>query len=220
MRGKSSAVHCPIRTASISGAWEGNNPRDARMEKARLPDGAGRSGRSALGGEHPCGPAHAAMTAAATRAPSCQRCTGFAARRPGPHAGQAAVVEDATGRGPPRAAGGGGQARRDRDAERTSGRAFSQQGRTATGTDRVCRVPPRHEEGEGLAHAPVGARKVGADPPPWCVTSGRDTGTPSTGQGALGTWQLQESLDLGGLGNKGAPWEANQSAPGGRWISA
>src|SRR5262247_1235367 len=85
-------------------------------------------------------------------------------RRPGPNEGKADVVEEETGRCTPRAAGVGGQARRDRDAEITSGRHFSQQGLTATCTDRVLRVRPRHKEGEGLAHEPVGAMKVGAYP--------------------------------------------------------
>ena len=53
------------------------------------------------------------MTAASKRAPYCNRCTGFAKRRPGPNEGKAAVVEEETGRCTPRAAGGGGQARRE-----------------------------------------------------------------------------------------------------------
>src|SRR5215475_5839514 len=110
------------------------------MEQSRLPYEVYRSGRSALGGEHPCGPAQEGMTAAAQRAPYGKRGTGFVKRRPGPHEGKAAVVEEETGRGTPRAAGGGVQARRDRYAEITSGRSFSQQGLTATCTDRVLRV--------------------------------------------------------------------------------
>jgi hypothetical protein len=141
------------------------------MEKSRRPYGGSRSGRSDLGGEHTCGPEHEEMTAASKRAPYCNRCTGFAERRPGPHEGKADVVEEETGRCTPRAAGVGVQARRDRYAERTSGRSFSQPGLTATGTDRVFRVRPRHKEGEGLAHEPVGARKVGSYPLTWCVTS-------------------------------------------------
>jgi hypothetical protein len=46
------------------------------MEKSRLPDGGGRSGRSDLGGEHTCGPEPEGMTAASTSAPYCSRCTG------------------------------------------------------------------------------------------------------------------------------------------------
>jgi len=124
------------------------------MEKSRLLYGGSRSGRSDLGGEHTCGPAHQEMTAASKRAPSCNRCTGCAMRRPGPNEGQAAVVEEETGRGTPRAAGGGGQARREGCAERTSGRSSSPQGLTATCTDRVLRVPPRHEEGEDWRMSP------------------------------------------------------------------
>jgi hypothetical protein len=141
------------------------------MEKSRLPYGASCIGRSDLGGEHTCGPEHQEMTAASQRAPYCNRCTGCAERRPGPNEGKADVVEEETGRCTPRAAGVGVQARRDRYAEITSGRSVSQQGLTATCIDLVLRVPPRHEEGEGLAHEPVGARKVGLYPPTWCVTS-------------------------------------------------
>src|SRR5436853_2257874 len=106
-----------MQTASISGAWEGNDPREARREKSRLPYGGSRSGRSDLGGEHTCGPEHQGMTAASKRAPYCNRWTGCATRRPGPHEGKADVAEAETGRGTPRAAGGGGQARREGGAE-------------------------------------------------------------------------------------------------------
>jgi hypothetical protein len=57
-------------------------------------------------------------------------------RRPGPHGGKAAVVWEETGMGTTRAAGGGGQARGDSCAERTSGRTTAQQGLAAT-----CRDP-------------------------------------------------------------------------------
>src|SRR5215831_19869975 len=105
------------------------------MEKSRLPYGVDRIGRSDLGGEHTCGPEHEEMTAASKRAPYGNRCTGIAERRPGPNEGKADVVEEETGRCTPRAAGVGVQARRDRYAEITSGRSFSQQGLTATCTD-------------------------------------------------------------------------------------
>ena len=141
------------------------------MEKSRLPYGVNCLGRSALGGEHPCGPAHEAMPAASQRAPYCKRWTGLAERRPDPNEGKADVVEEDTGRGTPRAAGGGGQARRDRDAERTSGRSCSPQGLTATCPDRVVRGRPRHKEGEGLAPEPGGAMQVGAYPPTGGVPS-------------------------------------------------
>src|SRR4030095_7150899 len=141
------------------------------MEKSRLPYGGSRSGRSALGGEHTCGPEHEEMTTASKRAPYGRRCTGCGERRPGPNEGKADVLGEATGTCTSRAAGVEGQARRERCAETTSGRSFSQQGLTATCTDRVLRVRPRHEEGGGLAHEPVGAMTVGSYPPPWCVTS-------------------------------------------------
>jgi hypothetical protein len=122
------------------------------MAKSRLPDGGHRSGRSDLGGEHTCGPAQKAMTVASKRAPYGNRCTSVAERRPGPNEGQAAVVEAETGRGTPRAAGGGGQARRDRDAERTSGRSFSPQGLTAP-----CPAPRSEGTTEGAGGVRTGA---------------------------------------------------------------
>ena len=69
------------------------------------------------------------------RAPYCSRCTGIVERRPGPNGGKAAGVGEATGPCTRRAAGGGVPARRERDAEITSGRSSSQPGLTATGTD-------------------------------------------------------------------------------------
>src|SRR5215475_8237473 len=124
-----------MQTVSISGAGGGNDPREARTEKPRLPYGGSRSGRSDLGGERTCGPEHEGMTAATTRAPCCRGCTGWVERRPGPNGGKADVVGEATGPRTSGAAGGGGQARRDRCAETMSGRSSSPQGLTATGTD-------------------------------------------------------------------------------------
>ena len=188
------------------------------MEKSRLPYGVCRSGRSDRGGEHTCGPAHAEMTAASRRAPSGNRGTGCATRRPGPHEGQAAGVEEATGRGTPRAAGGGGQARREGCAERTAGRSSSQQGLPATFLDLVGRSPPRHEEGGGWAQESVRAMTAGARLLTW---------SPRARQGRY-TWRVHR--DSGhvaapgvprhvGPANKGAPVEVNQSVPGCMWVS-
>jgi hypothetical protein len=179
------------------------------MDKSRLPYGGSRIGRSDLGGEHTCGPAHAAMTAASQRAPDCNRCTGFAERRPGPNEGQADVVEEETGRGTARAAGVGVPARRNRYAELTSGRSFSQQGLTATCLDRVFRVRPRHKEGGGLAHEPVGAMKAGQHRLTWSTEPMMSEVTPHSCKGALGTWQLQEYPDIVGPAHNEAPVEAN-----------
>jgi len=141
------------------------------MEKSRLPYGICRIGRSDLGGEQTCGPEHEEMTAASRRAPYCNRCTGFATRRPGPNEGKADGVEEETGRCTPRAAGVGVQARRERCAERTSGRSSSQQGLTATCIDLVFRIPPRHEEGGGLAHESVRAIRAGLRLLTWSTRS-------------------------------------------------
>ena len=126
-------------------------------------------------------------------------------RRPGPNEGKADVLREETGTSPSRATGVGVQARRDRCAERTSGRSFSQQGLTATCTDLVLRVPPRHEEGEGLTHEPVGAMTAGSHLLTWSVETTMSEITPRSCKGALGTWQLQESPDKGGPVNHGAP---------------
>lgn len=48
---KSPAVSCPIRTASIFDACEGNNACSARTKTPRLPCGQNRSGRSDRGGK-------------------------------------------------------------------------------------------------------------------------------------------------------------------------
>jgi len=168
--GSPHTVHGPMQTVSIAGARGGHNPGAARREKARRPYGASRSGRSARGGAHPCGPEQARMPAAARRAPDCKRWTGFAARRPVPHAGKAAVVWAATGTGTTRAAGGGGHARRASGAETTAGRAGSPPGLPATGPDLVGRGRARHEAGAGLAQEPGRALQGGEGPRPGCQT--------------------------------------------------
>src|SRR5712691_5291964 len=101
------------------------------------------------------------MTAASQDAPYGSRCTDMVERRPGPHGGKAAVVWEETGTSTTRAAGVEVQARRERDAEITSGRSSSQPGRTATGTDPVSKGDRRHREGGGLTHEPVRAKTQG-----------------------------------------------------------
>jgi len=141
-------------------------------------------------------------------------------RRPGPNEGKADVVEEETGRCTPRAAGVGVQARREGCAEITSGRSSSQQGLTATCKDLVLRVPPRHEEGGGLAHEPVGAKKAGEHLLTWSPETTMREVTPRSCKGALGTWRLQEYPDNVGPGNNGAPVEANHRVQGCMWVSA
>src|SRR5215475_10789884 len=136
-----------MQTVSISGAWGGNDPREARTEKPRLPYGGNRSGRSDLGGEQTCGPEQKEMTTASKRAPYCSRCTDIVERRPGPNGGKAAVGWEETGRCTTRAAGVEVQARRERCAEITSGRSSSQQGLTATCTDLVSEGSPEARRG-------------------------------------------------------------------------
>jgi hypothetical protein len=185
-----------MQTVSISGAWGGHEPREARTEKPRLPYGGNRSGRSDLGGEHTCGPAHEEMTTAAKRAPYGSRYTGMVERRPGPNGGQAAVVGEETGTCPTRAAGGEVHARRDRCAERTSGRSSSPQGLTATGKDLGSEGSPAARRGWRMG-AGVRRSEDGRVAPADGVqeTTTREV-TPCSCQGTLGTWQLQESPDL------------------------
>src|SRR5262249_24794923 len=109
-------------------------------------------------------------------------------RRPSPNGGKADVLGEETGTGTSRAAGVGVQARGEGCAEITSGRSYSQQGLTATCKDLGLRVPPRHEEGGGLAHEPVGARKAGEHLLTWAVETTMSEVTPRSCKGALGTW--------------------------------
>lgn len=63
---KSPAVSCPIRTASIFDACEGNSACSARMETPRLPCGMSRSGRNDEGGKQTWRPEYYGMAAAAS----------------------------------------------------------------------------------------------------------------------------------------------------------
>ncbi|MCH7914899.1 MAG: hypothetical protein IH856_18010, partial [Deltaproteobacteria bacterium] len=78
------------------------------------------------------------MTAASKKCPhrSCHG-VGVAKRRPGHNVGKAAVLWEEMGKSTTGAAGVGVQARRERFAELTPGRSFSQQGLTATCKDLV-----------------------------------------------------------------------------------
>ena len=120
-------------------------------------------GRSDLSGKQTCGLEHERMTAAPKFAAVLKSLHGRCAkRRPGPHVGKAEVLWEETGTCTTRAAGVGVQARRQRCAERTSGRSHSQQRLTATCKDRVTEAyRPRQTEGVGLAHTPVGAMREG-----------------------------------------------------------
>ena len=87
-------------------------------------------------GEQICGPEGHRMTAASKKRPdgSCYR-MGVAKRQPGHNVGKAVVLWEETGRSTTGAAGVGVQARRERFAELTPGRSYSQQGLTATCKD-------------------------------------------------------------------------------------
>jgi hypothetical protein len=61
---KAPAVSGPIRTASISGAWGGNEPREARTEQVTAALRRCRSGRRDLGGEQTGGPEQQGRTVA------------------------------------------------------------------------------------------------------------------------------------------------------------
>jgi hypothetical protein len=81
--------------------------------------------------------------------------------RPGPKGGKATVVGEETGAGTTRAAGVGGQARRDRGAERTAGRAVVQQGLATTCQDWPIERGARGTEEGGLAHEPIVVITIG-----------------------------------------------------------
>jgi hypothetical protein len=82
-------------------------------------------------------------------------------RRPGPNVGKAVVVWEETGRCTTRAAGVGVQARRERFAELTLGRANVQQGLATTCKDPQAEGNRRQWEGVGLAHEPIVAMRAG-----------------------------------------------------------
>ena len=69
-------------------------------------------------------------------------------RRPGPNAGKANVLGEATGACTLGAAGVGVQTREEGSAEITSGRACAQQGLTATCKDPVCEAMPKPQGGQ------------------------------------------------------------------------
>src|SRR5438034_248136 len=114
---------------------------------------------------------------------------GMVERRPGPNGGKAAVVWDETGRCTTRAAGVEVQARRERCAERTSGRSSSQQGLTAPGKDWVAEGSPEARRGWRIG---AGVRRSD-DSRVAPADVGQETtmseGTPCSCQGTLGTWQ-------------------------------
>jgi hypothetical protein len=84
-----------------------------------------------------------------------------AKRRPGPNAGKAEVLWEETGECTTRAAGVGIQARGERTAELTSGRANVQQGLATTCKDPQAEGNRRRWEGVGLAHESVVAMRAG-----------------------------------------------------------
>ena len=127
----------PDRTASISGAWGGNNPREARMEKSRLPYGVGRIGRSDLGGEQTCGPEHERMTAASKSAPYGSRCTVQSGAPTQSERGEGRCLGGRNGYMHLKSRRGRGPSTQGRMRRTTSGRSFSQQGLTATCIDLV-----------------------------------------------------------------------------------
>jgi len=82
-------------------------------------------------------------------------------RRPVPNEGKAVVVWEETGLCTTRAAGVGVQARKERCAEITSGRASMQQGLAATCIDCAEEHTASGTEDRGLAHEPVVAHTTG-----------------------------------------------------------
>jgi len=96
-----------------------------------------------MGGKQTCGPEEKRMTAASKYEPVLKvAARNYAKRRPGHNVGKAEVLWEETGKGTTRAAGVGVQARRERFAEITSGRSFSQQGLTTTCKDLLIEGKP------------------------------------------------------------------------------
>jgi hypothetical protein len=90
---------------------------------------------------------------------------------------------------------------------RSTRASCSPPGRTATGTDRVVRGPPRPAEGGGLAPEPVGARKVGACPLPWCRTSWRAWAHRARAQGRWARGSSRRTRTVEGRGTRERPWQ-------------
>jgi hypothetical protein len=105
-------------------------------------------GGSYLSGEQTCGSEDERMTAAPKMSPDGSSCRGIAMRRPGPNAGKANVLREATGACTSGAAGVGVQTRREGLAEITSGRACAQQGLTATCEDHPSEAMPKPGGGQ------------------------------------------------------------------------
>jgi hypothetical protein len=88
------------------------------------------------------------MTAAPKLTPDRSGCRDAAMRRPGPNAGKANVLGEATGACTLGAAGVGVQTRREGSAEITSGRACAQQGLAATCKDQPSEAMPKPDGGQ------------------------------------------------------------------------
>ena len=123
---------------------------DVQATAAKCPRVRGGSYRS---GEQTCGSEHQRMTAAPKMTPDGSSCWDEAMRRPGPNAGKANVLGEATGASTLGAAGVGVQTRGERMAEITSGRAVAQQGLTATCKD-------LEQEGDAGGHRSATVRRM------------------------------------------------------------
>jgi putative hemolysin len=88
------------------------------------------------------------MTAAPKLTPDRSGCRDAAMRRPGPNAGKANVLGEATGACTLGAAGVGVQTRREGSAEITSGRACAQQRLAASCKDQPCEAMPKPDGGQ------------------------------------------------------------------------
>ena len=215
MRCKSSAVHGPLRTASLAGAWAGNDPREARMEQPRRPYGRVRSGRSDRGGEHLCGPAHACRNASRDTGAVRQSLDGGCGAPPRSARGDGRGRGGSHGARPSTSRRGRGPRTPGKRGRTPSGTSSSQQGLTATGLEQRCEGPTATAGGLRTGACVRRSQASGVTP----TDLGRDPMTqevtPCSGQGALGPGPFQESSALVGRGTRERPGKSTMACRGG-----
>ena len=145
-------------------------------------------GGSYRSGEQTCGSEHKRMTAAPKIVADESSCRVNATRRPGPNAGKANVLGEATGACTLGAAGVGVQTRGEGLAEITSGRACAQQWLAASCKDHPSEAMPKPGGGQQVWRmSPYERRRRGNALPGGssCLPRGGNTGTRQRGSGHL-----------------------------------
>ena len=145
-------------------------------------------GGSYRSGEQTCGSEHKRMTAAPKLSPDGSSCREKATRRPGPNAGKANVLGEATGACTLGAAGVVVQTRGERLAEITSGRACAQQWLAASCKDHPSEAMPKPGGGQQVWRmSPYERRRRGNALPGGrtCLPRGGNTEARQRGSGHL-----------------------------------